>query len=293
MSQLLENTITITPLDTPIGAEISGVDLSQEQSSEVMKIIDDAYNKYNLLLFRNQKLTPVQHIRFGASLGPLEIHVLKRYLLEDYPEILLISNILREDGDFLGLPDAGQTWHTDTSYRQKPSRGSILYALEIPRDEKHQPLGDTLFASTAAAYDDLAPELKERLHGKKAIHRYSLRKRPSDSKREKLTKAQLDETPDIAHPVVRTHPHTGRKALYVFEGECIGIEGVSEEEGAQLISDLTQHIINPKYTYRHKWNEGDVIMWDNAASLHLAICDYKLPQRRLLHRVTIEGGVPF
>jgi taurine dioxygenase len=245
------------------------------------------------LLFRNQKLTPEQHIRFGASLGPLEIHVLKRYLLKDYPEILLISNILREDGDFLGLPDAGQTWHTDTSYRQKPSRGSILYALEIPRDENQQPLGDTLFASTAAAYDDLSPDLKELLNGKKAIHRYSLRKRPSDSKREKLTKAQLDETPDIAHPVVRTHPYTGRKALYVFEGECIGIEGMPEEYGAQLISDLTQHIISPQYTYRHKWNEGDVIMWDNAASLHLAICDYKLPQRRLLHRVTIEGGVPF
>jgi len=293
MSQLLESRITITPLDAPIGAEISGVDLSKEQSSEVMKMIDEAYNKYNLLLFRNQKLTPEQHIRFGASLGPLEIHVLKRYLLKDYPEILLISNILREDGDFLGLPDAGQTWHTDTSYRQKPSRGSILYALEIPRDENQQPLGDTLFASTAAAYDDLSPDLKELLNGKKAIHRYSLRKRPSDSKREKLTKAQLDETPDIAHPVVRTHPYTGRKALYVFEGECIGIEGMPEEYGAQLISDLTQHIISPQYTYRHKWNEGDVIMWDNAASLHLAICDYKLPQRRLLHRVTIEGGVPF
>jgi taurine dioxygenase len=258
-----------------------------------MKMIDEAYNKYNLLLFRNQKLTPEQHIRFGASLGPLEIHVLKRYLLKDYPEILLISNILRDDGDFLGLPDAGQTWHTDTSYRQKPSRGSILYALEIPRDENQQPLGDTLFASTAAAYDDLSPDLKELLNGKKAIHRYSLRKRPSDSKREKLTKAQLDETPDIAHPVVRTHPYTGRKALYVFEGECIGIEGMPEEYGAQLISDLTQHIISPQYIYRHKWNEGDVIMWDNAASLHLAICDYKLPQRRLLHRVTIEGGVPF
>ena len=293
MIQVSENTITITPLNAPIGAEITGVDLSQEQSPKVMKMIDDAYNKYNLLLFRNQQLTPDQHIRFGASLGPLEIHVLKRYLLQSHPEILLISNILREDGDFLGLPDAGQTWHTDTSYRQKPSRGSILYALEIPRDENQQALGDTLFASTAAAYDDLTKELKDFLHGKKAIHRYSQRKRPVDSKREKLTKEQLQETPDIAHPAVRTHPHTGRKALYLFEGECVGIEGMPEEEGAKLISYLTQHIIRPKYIYRHKWNEGDVIMWDKAASLHLAVCDYKLPQRRLLHRVTIEGGVPF
>ena len=134
--------------------------------------------------------------------------------------------------------------------------------------------------------------MKEKLQGRKAIHRYGQRKRPEGSQRAKLFKAVHDTTPDIAHPVVRTHPHTGRKALYVFSGECIGIEGMPEDEGRDIIEQLTEHCIQPKFTYRHKWQVGDVVMGDNAASLHLAIADYKLPQRRLLHRVTMEGGIP-
>jgi taurine dioxygenase len=134
--------------------------------------------------------------------------------------------------------------------------------------------------------------MKAIIDGRRAIHRYSVRKRPEGSQRAKLTQAQIDETPDIAHPIVRTHPKTGRKALYVFDGECVAIEGMPEEEGREIIRELTAHCIRSKFIYRHTWQVGDVVMWDNAASLHRAIADYKLPQRRRLHRVTVEGDIP-
>lgn len=284
--------LKITPTGAPIGAYVEGVDLSQDLDDAVFAQIEDAYDRHGVLVFRNQKVTPEQHIAFGRRFGPLEIHVVKKALLEGYPEILLVSNIKNEAGEDIGLSDAGQTWHTDTSYRQKPSRGSILFAREIPLSDDGVALGNTLFASTAKAYEDLPDEKKQKLEGLKAIHSYAFRKRPPGSERAKITATVLHETPDIAHPVVRTHPKTGRKALYVFEGECVGIENMPGAEALPLIHELTEHCIQPRYTYEHKWQLGDVVMWDNAASLHLAICDYKLPKRRLLHRVTIEGGIP-
>jgi taurine dioxygenase len=282
----------IIPFDAAIGAEVCGVDLSKPLDDALFTLIEAAYNRHTVLVFRGQRLTPEQHIAFGRRFGPLEIHVLKRYLLPHHPEILVISNILGENEGFIGLPDAGQTWHTDTSYRARPSRGSVLHALEIPINESGHAVGDTLFAGTGPAYDALSPEMRAKIDGRRAIHRYSVRKRPDGSQRAKLTRAQIDATPDIGHPVVRAHPHTGRKALYVFEGECVAIEGMPEEEGQEIIRELTAHCIQPKFIYRHKWQVGDVVMWDNAASLHLAIADYSLPQRRLLHRVTIEGDIP-
>jgi taurine dioxygenase len=292
VASLAADDIQIIPQDAPIGAEIKGVHLSRPIDARTLAKIEQAYDRHTVLIFRNQKLTPQQHVAFGRLFGPLEIHVLKRFLLPDHPEILVVSNIVKDDGEFLGLADAGQTWHTDTSYRERPSRGSILYALEIPHDENGKAIGDTLFAGTAPAYDALSPDMKRKIEGRKAIHRYGQRKRPPGSQRAKMFKIVHDETPDISHPVVRTHPNTGRKALYVFEGECIGIEGIPENEGREIIAELTEHCIQPRFIYRHKWQVGDVVMWDNAASLHLAIADYRLPQRRLLHRVTMEGGVP-
>jgi taurine dioxygenase len=291
-SSIIDDALQIIPQDAVIGAEIWGVDLSKPLDPLTFDKIETAYDRHTVLVFRNQNLTPEQHIAFGRNFGPLEIHVLKRYLLAGHPEILLISNILKADGEFLGLPDAGQTWHTDTSYRPRPSRGSILYAIEIPHDDSGKAIGDTLFAGTAPAYDALPEAMKRKLAGRKAIHSYGRRKRPEGSQRNKMFKAEIDAVPDISHPVVRTHPNTGRKALYVFEGECVGIEGMPDDEAREIIAELTRHCIQPKFIYRHKWRVGDVVMWDNAAALHLAVADYKLPQRRLLHRVTVEGGVP-
>jgi len=273
------------------GAEI-GFDLAQDIDDPTFREIERIFHDNIVVVFRGQQLTNERHIEFSSRFGELEVHIVKKYLLAGFPQILLISNVRNEAGEHIGLADAGFTWHTDTSYRRRPSRCSLLYAKEVPYRDG-EPLGDTVFANTIAAYEALPKSMKQRIDGLKAIHRYSARRRVADSPRPKLTAEQLAETPDIAHPIVRTHPHTGRKSLYVTAGECAGIEGMPEDEAVDLIAELDAHCVRPEFLYRHKWQVGDLLMWDNATSMHLAICDYALPQRRLMHRTTVIGTVPF
>jgi taurine dioxygenase len=273
------------------GAEVL-FDLAQDIDDATFGEIERAFHDNIVVVFRRQQLTNERHVEFSRRFGELEIHIVKKYLLSGFPEILLISNIKDERGEHIGLADAGFTWHTDTSYRRRPSRCSLLYAKEVPHRDG-RPLGDTVFANTIAAYEALPESIKKRIADLKAIHRYSARRRIADSPRPKLTREQLAETPDIAHPVVRTHPYTGRKSLYVTAGECIGIDGMPDDEGVDLIAELDAHCVRPEFLYRHKWQVGDLLMWDNATSMHLAICDYALPERRLMHRTTVIGTVPF
>jgi taurine dioxygenase len=273
------------------GAEIE-FDLAQDIPDSTFREIESAFHDNIVVVFREQQLSSQRHIEFSSRFGELEIHIVKKYLLPGFPEILLISNIRNKAGEHIGLADAGFTWHTDTSYRRRPSRCSLLYAKEVPQRDG-EPLGDTVFANTIAAYEALSDSMKRRTDGLKAIHRYSERRRVADSPRPKLTAEQLAETPDIAHPIVRTHPYTGRKSLYVTAGECVGIAGMAEDEAVELIAELDAHCVRPEFLYRHKWQVGDLLIWDNATSMHLAICDYALPQRRLMHRTTVIGTVPF
>lgn len=284
-------TLSVRKSGAACGAEID-FDLSQDIEDTTFREIARAFHDNIVVVFRGQQLSNERHIEFSSRFGELEIHIVTKYLLPGFPEILLISNIRDESGEHIGLADAGFTWHTDTSYRQRPSRCSLLYAKEVPHREG-QPLGDTVFANTIAAYEALPESMKKRIDGLKAIHRYSARRRVVDSPRPKLTPEQLAETPDIAHPIVRTHPYTGRRSLYVTAGECIGIEGMPQDEAVDLIAELDAHCVRLEFLYRHKWQVGDLLMWDNATSMHLAICDYALPQRRLMHRTTVIGTVPF
>jgi taurine dioxygenase len=277
--------------EAALGAEIV-VDLSKDINDATFKQIEDAFHDNIVVVFRNQQISNAQHVAFSRRFGELEVHIVKKYLLPDYPEILLVSNIRDEKGEHIGLADAGFTWHTDTSYRKHPSRCSLLYAIEVP-EKDGVTLGNTLFTNMILAYESLPQAMKTFLAGKKAIHRYSERMRIADSPRPKLTAKQLEETPDIAHPIVRVHPFTDRKSLYVTKGECIGIEGVPEDEGRAVIEELHEHCLKPEFLYRHRWQVGDLLMWDNATAMHLAICDYELPQRRLMHRTTVIGSVPF
>jgi len=280
----------VTKIGAACGAEIV-CDLAQDIDEATFREIEAAFHDNLAVVFRRQNLSNERHIEFSRRFGELEIHIVEKYLLPGYPEILLISNIRDERGEHIGLADAGFTWHSDTSYRRRPSRCSLLYAKEVPQ-RGGQPLGDTVFANAIAAYEALPERMKKRLAGLKAIHRYSARRRVADSPRPKLTQAQLDETPDIAHPIVRTHPYTGRKSLYVTAGECVGIEGMPEDEAVDLIAELDTHCTRPEFLYRHKWQVGDLLMWDNTSSMHLAICNYALPERRLMHRTTVIGTVP-
>jgi taurine dioxygenase len=283
--------IAVTKSDVALGAEIH-VDLSEPMSDGRFAEIEAAFHDNIVVCFRGQTLTDEQHIAFSRRFGELEVHIVKKYLLPGHPEILLVSNVRNEAGEHIGLADAGFTWHSDVSYRKTPSRCSLLYAKEVPHRDG-RPLGETVFANCVAAYEALSPAMKRRLDGLQAIHRYSMRRRVENSPRPKLTAAQLAETPDVAHPIVRTHPHTGRKALYITAGECIGIEGMAEDEAVALIAELDEWCVRPEFLYRHRWRVGDLLMWDNATCMHLAICDYVLPERRLMHRTTVIGGIPF
>ena len=281
----------VTKSGAACGAEIA-CDLAQDIDEATFREIERAFHDNLVVVFRRQNLSNERHIEFSCRFGELEIHIVKKYLLPGFPEILLISNIRDDRGGHIGLADAGFTWHSDTSYRRRPGRCSLLYAKEVPQRDG-RPLGDTVFANAIAAYEALPEKMKERLAGLKAIHRYSARRRVADSPRPKLTPEQLEETPDIAHPIVRTHPYTGRRSLYVTAGECIGIEGMPDAEAIDLIAELDTHCVRPEFLYRHKWQVGDLLIWDNTSSMHLAICDYALPERRLMHRTTVIGTVPF
>ncbi len=287
--------------EAPVGAEVMGVDLAAGIDGEAFEAIREAYYRYSVIAFRGQKLTPRQQVDFSRRFGELEIHVLKQYLLPAQPEIMVISNIV-ENGQPIGLADAGRVavWHTDMSYMPKPSAGSALYALEIPHDAAGQPLGDTLFASTFAAYDTLPKTMQRRLEGLQAIHRMTkgYDNQAGDDKdgaptRIKYDSSQRDAMPDQAHPIIRTHPVTGRKCIYINSLCVTGIVGMADAESAPLLEEIYAHCARPDFIYRHRWRAGDLLMWDNCALQHLAVQDYAPPHRRRMHRTTIKGSIPF
>jgi taurine dioxygenase len=285
--------LEIRPCHPLFAAEIRGVDLSGPIDDDAFRRIEDAYNTYGVLVVHDQHLTAEQHVAFSRRFGPLEIHFLKQYVHAQHPELLTISNIV-EDGKPIGVVDAGQFWHSDLSYREIPSRGSHLYSIEIPQKDG-QTLGDTLFASAAAAYDALPKAMKERLRGLKAVHRYGYRYEKHKQRgieRLALTNEQK-QAPDAVQPIIRTHPITGRRCIYVNEGFTVGIVGMTDSESRPLLEELFAHCTKPQFIYRHKWHVGDLVMWDNCLVIHNAIGDYKLPLRRLLRKTTLEGSLAF
>jgi taurine dioxygenase len=284
--------IDVRPCNAALGAEILGVDVARDLDADTFAKIDRAYGEYGVIFFRDQTVSPERQIVFSRRFGDVDCFPLAQYCLERHPEILLISNI-KEQGRNIGLADAGQTWHTDMSWSAVPPRGSALYAVEIPIKDGAV-LGATLFASAAAAYDALPEDTKSRLAGLRAVHSYqakhAYRAKVSVSDRDAMTE---DANPDVVHPVVRTHPITGRKCLYVVTGECTGIEGMADAEALPLLDELAGHVVKPEFRYKHDWRAGDLLMWDNCTVQHFAVRDYDLPLRRLMHRTQFAGSVPF
>jgi taurine dioxygenase len=281
--------IQIRPLSDVLGAEVIGADLARFDDDEQYACIHQALLDYGVLAIRNQHITPEQHIAFSRRFGELEIHVLDQFLLPDHPEILRISN-KTVNGEAIGLQDAGNEWHTDLSYQTYPALGSLLYALEIPPRG-----GDTLFASLYAAYDALTDAMKARLEGLRATHSYTpyherSQHKASGQTRSDLTDVQKAQVPEISHPLVRTHPETGRKALYLSPGLTLGIEGLNEA-GQALLKMLNEHATQPAFTYRHRWKLHDVLFWDNRCTIHLAT-GYDPQYTRHMHRTTIKGDRP-
>lgn len=281
--------ITIAPLGDVLGAEVIGLDLSRPLAAEDFARIHRAHLEHHVLVFRDQRITPAQQVDFSRRFGPLQIHVLSQFALAGHPEILIISNI-KEHGQPIGLGDAGHFWHSDLSYVEKPSLGSMLHAQELPAEG-----GDTLFANQHLAWDRLPEHLKTAVQDLRAEHTYLARYeelRARNPWRPALTQEQIDKVRPVVHPVVRTHPENGRKALFVSEHFTTRIVGIPEDESRDLLGQLFAHSTQPALQYRHAWQPGDMVFWDNRSVTHLAA---GTPEhlRRKLYRTTIEGSVPY
>ncbi len=280
----------ICTLDAPLGAEVAGLDLSQTVQPDDIARIKAALADRGVLVFRDQAdLTPAQHVAFSRHFGPLEIHVQNSFHHPDHPEILVVSNVI-ENGKPIGLADAGRYWHSDLSYVAQPSLGSLLHARELP-DEG----GDTLFVNMVAAYEALSADVKAQIEDLQAEHSYAARNAVQSAQsgglRPQLSEEQKAKVRPVVHPVVRVHPESGHKALFVNEGFTTHIIGWPEEESQALLQRLFQISVEERFIYRHKWQANDLIFWDNRQTLHLAT---PFPQhyRRRLNRTTVRGDAP-
>jgi taurine dioxygenase len=281
--------LSIRPLSRACGAEVSGLELTRPLASDRVQELHRALGEHGILLFRGAQLTPEQHIAFSRHFGALATHVVGEFNLPGHPEIFIVSNV-KEDGKLKGAVYAGQYWHSDLSYMPKPSLGSLLLCREIPEIG-----GDTMWANMYLAYDTLSEVMKNFLGGLKAVHDYShaydtyfahLKERPP------LTPEQRAKTPPVEHPMVRTHPVTGRKALYVNPGFTTRILGMAHEESQPILDFLSRHSTRPEFIYRHRWQVGDLIFWDNRCTMHYALSDYDFSVRRHMHRTTLAGDEP-
>jgi len=278
--------IEVIPTGAAIGAEISGVNLAQPLDNATFAAIENAYNTRGVIFFRDQGLTPSQQVAFTRRFGEIEFNIFgERWSVAGNPEIVVISNITEENRP-VGVRRAGENWHSDMCYTARPPRGTMLYAIEIP-ELLGLTLGDTEFASAQAAWEALPDPIRYRIEGRRAVFDFTGRKRAFPPSQD-----EIDRNPPVMHPIVRTHPFTGKKCLYIMRDDCTGIEGLEGDEAEALITALADHIVKPAFVYRHQWRPGDLLMWDNCTVQHRAVQDYDLPQRRLMHRTTMGGSAP-
>ena len=262
-----------------LGAELSGVDLSQPLDDATIAAIRAAFVEHQVIFFRDQALTPAQQVAFGARFGPLNVHPFVAGMAGQ-PEVM---EIIKEPSDRINF---GGGWHSDMSFLERPSIGSILYAVELPEFG-----GDTLFASQAAAYDALSSGLKQTLEGLSAVHSPSREYSPQGQSAQKRGSMQVAEADgyvgEFVHPMVLVHPETGRKALYVNPAFTLRIDGWKTSESKALLDYLFNHCRYEAFTCRFHWEPGSIAFWDNRSVWHFALNDYP-GQRRHMRRVTVD-----
>jgi taurine dioxygenase len=281
-------TISITPTGAALGARID-VDLTRPLDDAAFDEVRRAFYQYEVVYFRGAELSDEDQIRFSARFGELRRLKLDQ-LHAKHPEIFIVSNI-KEGEKYIGSYDAGLFWHTDGAYLANPHAISALRALEVP-EQDGRVLGDTTFASMSASYDALSASMKKQLEGLQALHSIIYRHRKTlDSGGQKEYNAAVKADPEAVHPVVRVHPVTGRRCLYVSEGYTVKILGLPEDESKDLIAELVAHCTKPEYQYRHNWREHDLVMWDDCSTQHKANFDYAPTLRRRMHRTTVMNGL--
>ena len=271
-------TMTFTPLTEAIGARVTGIDVTAMTPAE-STMIYEAWLKYHVLVVPGPIVAEDQYIEFGRCFGTLE-NARRQSVLASRPEIMVISNI-RENGEILGaLPDGELTYHFDRIHQKIPNKAGILHAIEIPDAG-----GDTWFSNMCLAYDTLPEATKQRIAGLSALNTYEYGQTHTENK--KLS----DATPTAIHPIVRTIPETGRKALYVCRLMTDSIIGLPAAESRALLDELCDHVENQRFVYEHHWQVGDILIWDNRCTIH-ARTDFDGSQRRLLKRLTVGDDTP-
>jgi taurine dioxygenase len=270
--------------------EVLGADLAREEDFARVR---QAFLDHGVIVVRDQKLSPEAQIAFSRRFGPLmgrRASASDKVLMPGYPEITLLSN-RREKGEYIGNADAGRYWHSDMSFEDKPNLGTVVYAVDIPPEG-----GDTLFADLERAYATLPDTVKRRIEGRRAAHTFAKHYREvmaKGSTRSPLTPEQLAALKDVWHPIVRTHPETGRKALFVNPGHTARIDGLDDAESEDLLATLFAHSLQPEHVYRHKWRVGDTVFWDNRRVMHQAETYDMTRYTRHMHRTCIHGDRPF
>lgn len=279
-------TLTLRPLTPGFGVEVVGLDLSGALDAAVAKELRAAFERHLVLLFRGQRLPPAEHIAFSRNFGELQIHVLDQYHATDHPEIFVLSNVGADGRPNRVHPDLGTlVWHTDGSFQRRPTYATILYAEVAPTEGGH-----TLFADTLSALEMLSEADRAWLGAMRVVHDLS-------NSREKagygpLPADQRAKAPAVEHPLVRTHPPTGRKGVYLGS-HAQRIVGLSEHASAGLIERLMAHTTEPRFVYDHAWRAGDLLMWDNRAVLHRAT-EYDTAQEpRIVRRTVVCGDEPY
>lgn len=272
----------VTPLCGALGARVEGLDLAADISNAEFAALHEAFLDHLVLVFPEQDLPPEAHVGFTRRFGPVEPHPLRsRRGAEGFPEVLVLENKP-------GQPGArNDRWHSDITCAERPPALSVLHALTIPGGGR----GDTMFCNMYAAYDGVSAGLRAMLDRLSAQHNAEwLAVRNSEPGSDGLPIQEIP--PPVTHPVVRTHPESGRRALFVNPGFTIGFEGWSRAESAPLLSHLYARATAPENVYRHRWSQGDVLMWDNRCTMHYAVYDYDDSMPRLMHRTTAAGDRP-
>ncbi len=278
------NVMQIRALSEHTGTEVSGLDLREPVGEDVREALRHAFVDKSVLVVRNQSLSPHQLVAAVGLFGEIFRQHNTRFALPECPEIHYLSN---QDS----FPDGrryipGEGWHTDHSNDARPPKATVLHAVELPDTG-----GDTQFANMAVAYDALSPATRQRLAGLVAIHVYQ--SSHSARKLMALPESQRERVPNaVLHPIVRTHPETGAKALYINPIRIEGILGMDHREALPLLAELLQHATAERFQYRHAWRPGDLVIWDNRCLLHKANGDYDMRQTRYLYRVMLQGDVP-
>ena len=281
--------MVVIPNTDLLGASIEGLDLAVPLSQAEFDAVLQALARHAVIRFPRQKLSSRQLAGFSARFGELEINVANVFQEPDLPQVMILSNIV-EHGKPIGMADAGQGWHTDMSYSSVIAFANVLYGIEIPH-RNGVPLGGTEFSDMRAAYDGLPEGLKRRLEGMTVLHDFNkfweMMRREKGSNRPPLSEAQRRAKPPVSQPIFLTHPLSGRKVLYANPGYAVRINELSEQESHETLEFLFAHQLQPKYRYMHRWQVGDVLMWDDISTIHQAAADYGPNEHRLVKRCQV------